>query len=111
MFWNTQYCNDIKLQPGEIRSQKIYHTTSMPFMKFLKSVKLGYGPGASLVRKSVHLFGKSGMLALEEVINANAEFPIEVAYEINREFGCYLSSKKATQSIGHLYQVTSVNNV
>lgn len=106
-FWNCSRSAQVMLQPGQIKQQTIYHKASFHLLKFLKKCMFGYG--AQSTHKQINLFGKSGMIALEDVINVNSANNISVAYEVNREFGCYLTTKSKNISVGHHYDLTIDN--
>lgn len=105
-FWNCSKSSTVKLNPGDTKSDSLYYSGKMPFLKFLKAIQYGYGTGL----KQVNLFGKSAMIALEDMINVNAAANINIAYEVNREYGMYFTSKVPRLALGHRYSIT-VSNV
>lgn len=110
-WWNCMKADRVLLNPGDIKKDTIYHQTKMPFLKFLKAC--GYGQSASpgnANRKSINLFGKSSLVSFEDVINVNPTQNVAIAYEVNREFGCFLVTKKRNVSMGIRYDITSNND-
>lgn len=105
-WWNCVASSKVRLEPGEIKKSVIYHKSSMNLLKFMK--KCNFSVGHNL--KQVSLFGKSSLLALEDIINVNPTNNISLAYEINREFGGYLTTKFKLSSFGNRYDM-QVNNV
>jgi len=72
----------------------------------LISFGAGYGTGGNFKR----IFGKSSLLAFEDVINVNVTYNIVIAYEVNRVYGCYLTTGKDTAALGARYQMTQNSN-
>jgi len=105
MFWNCVKSSKIMLGAGDIKKQVITHRGSRKLLQFLKSMAYGIGP---LLKKQINLFGKSGLVSLEDMINVNALANISIAYEVNREFGMYLTHYANNTSLGTRY--TSVVN-
>lgn len=108
VFWNCSKSSKVKLDPGMCKQDGIYFSGKMPFLKFLKSMQYGFGPSPNF--KQVNLFGKSALIALEDMINVNAVANINIAYEVNREYGMYFSSRVPKTALGHRYTVTLSNN-
>lgn len=109
-FWNCYGQAGIKLEPGAIKFDTLYHYTSKPLLKFLKSMQYGIGNTVSSQQKQIYLFGKSSMLAIEDMINVNGVENINIAYECNREFGVYMTTKSKMPTIGIKYDI-SVNDL
>nr|UOF76974.1 putative capsid protein [Cressdnaviricota sp.] len=106
-FWNCLSSSGARLEPGDIKKQVITHYKKMRFLQFLKSLGLGYSAAA---QKQINLIGKSGLFAFEDVINVNASQNISIAYEVNREFGCYFTSQGSPCTIGVKYDLEVNNN-
>lgn len=98
----------IRLEPGAIKSDSITVTYTKPLLTFLK--KMG-DPFYAVLNgnKYAHLIGKCRMYALEDVINVNATARIEIAYEVNREVGAYLTSRAIKHAQGTFSAVTYSN--
>lgn len=95
------------LNPGEIKTDAIFFKTSMPVLAFLKRLLVQHGASAALAaKKNIHLMGQCSMIALEDVINLNPLYPINVAYEINRTTSGYCTTTPVRPALGHRYAVT-----
>jgi len=105
MFWNCVGASNVKLQPGHIKYDSIVYKKSMQFHKFLKAMHMASGPG----QRQINLFGKSTLVALEDVINVNGNQLIYCSYEVNREFALHLTTSSKTFALGHKYQVVQNN--
>lgn len=105
-FWNCTSSARVKLDPGQIKKSSLWHSSKMPLLAFMK--KCNFSVGTNL--KQISLFGKSSLLALEDIINVNAANNISIAYEINREFGAYLTTHYKNSSLGVRYDMTVNNN-
>lgn len=106
VWWNCSSFAKVKLDPGQIKKSVVHHRAKMPLLKFLKVCNFSLGTN----NKQFSLFGKSAMLALEDMINVNATNPIAIAYEIDRKFGCYLTTHFKNSSLGVRYDMTVNNN-
>lgn len=106
-FRNCSKSGTIVLQPGEIKYSNIYYKARKPLLSFLYN--MGYALGTSNTA-NIHIIGKSAMFALEDVINVNAANNINIAYEVNREFGCYITLLKNFVAQGRRYDIEH-NNV
>lgn len=104
-FWNCKSIAKIGLQPGQIRYDSISFKRKMQIHKFLKAMNLGSGPS----QRQINLFGKSALIALEDVINVNASQNIVCSYEVNREYGLFLTTSSQTFCLGHKYSATQNN--
>lgn len=104
---NCQKSSKQLLNPGEIKTDFITFKTSMPILAFLKRLRVQHGASAALAaKKNIHLMGKCSMIALEDVINLNPLYPINVAYEINRTTSGYLTTAAVKPALGHRYAIT-----
>lgn len=99
LFWNCTGVRKVRLEPGQIKSLYLYHKKKMPLLKFMKICNIGFGPAG----KQTNLFGKSCMFALEDCINVNPSQNVSIAYEVNRTFGCMLTSYKRACTQGIRY--------
>jgi len=108
MFVNCVGSTGVRIEPGAIKVDKLYYTTSGSLLKFLIGMGYGIGPlgAVSTLNRQMKLKGKCAMLALEDVINVNAAQDISIAYEINRKIGVYCSTMKPAVSMGFLAQAT-----
>lgn len=102
IFSNCSGSVKVRLDPGHIKFDKIRHKVSKNILAFL--ISFGYGVGAT--SKYNRIMGKSSILAFEDVINVNTNFSIAVAYEINRKYGCYLTTHRAKPLLGSRFQMT-----
>lgn len=103
-FTNCARSNKIMMQPGTIRSDRLYYRITGKLMTVLTKLNLREGvKDVSNHSKQVRLLGKSTLVALEDMINVNASNDIVLAYEVNREFGCYFTTKSYNASSGSLY--------
>jgi len=101
-FVNVVKSGKIKLEPGEIKYSNIYYVTQKPLLKFLFQMGFSLNAGSTA---NIHMVGKSALFALEDVINVNSSHNINIAYEINREFGAFISVKKDTIAQGRRYDI------
>jgi hypothetical protein len=106
LFWNCEAYAKVHLEPGEIKKSTVYYKRSMNLLKLMKSCNFCFGDNL----KQINLFGKASLIALEDIINVNPANNVSVAYEINREFGAFLTTKFKNCSIGNRYDM-EVNNV
>lgn len=103
IFSNCSGQSRIRLDPGNIKHDRINHKVNgKPLLQFLTA--FGYGQGTTGNFKK--LFGKSALIAFEDVINVNVSYNITIAYEVNRLYGCYLTTSKASPALGARYQMT-----
>lgn len=111
MFNNCKKTDKIVLQPGEIKTGKIYYTKTLKVLSFLKTIEIEAYTIPSNSQKVVkHLRVPGQFIVLEDVINFNANEKITVAYELNRKVGCYLTYKKPLVSVSS-YNSTSLSNL
>lgn len=105
-FSNCVGTGKIRLDPGDIKEDRVKVSYKERLFTFLRRLN----PRRSS-RKAVNkLRGKSALYALEDVINVNGSSLIEVAYEINRTVGCYLSIDPNCSSVGK-FSTNNRNNV
>lgn len=110
LFWNSSKASKIKLGPGDIKKDVIYDQRSYKVLYFLKRMMAGYSlTGNPTENKQINLFGKSGLISLEDMINVNAASNISCAYEINRELGMFCTTTKNTFALGRRYQIIANN--
>lgn len=107
-WWNCKGSAKVRIEPGDIKTSMVSHYRSMPFLLFLKRAGFGYGTGSP--KKQINFFGKSAMIALEDMINVNPSHNLSIAYECNREFGCYFVTKNRNISIGYRYDIIYDND-
>lgn len=106
-FWNCSGSRKVMINPGDIKKDVIKFFKRLPFLTFIRHAGVGFGPSPT---RQISLFGKSAVLALEDMINVNPTHNISIAYEINREFGMYMMAKNKNISIGERYSTEVDNN-
>lgn len=89
-FWNCYKCNNVRLEPGAIKSYYASERRYGNVLKMLKKIRLQLTADGSY---STYSSFKVQMLAFEDVINANAAENISVQYEIERKIGMMVSVK------------------
>lgn len=94
MFWNCTQAGGIRLEPGQIKQFNAIGRKSGNFLKILKSIRLQMN-NVVLPITNYSIF-PCQMIALEDVINANAAENISITYEVQRMLGvkCYTKEKK-----------------
>lgn len=93
MFWNCVKASKIRLEPGNIKSFTAAKRRSGNVLKILKTIRLQLNIPGTYSTYSVH---PVQMIALEDVINANAAETISVQFEVERKLGvkCWTKQKK-----------------
>jgi len=93
LFWNCFKAGKIRLDPGQIKSFIVTERHSGNILKLLKKFRLQLDAGGLVTTYSAF---KTQMVALEDVINANAAETISVQYELERTLGvkCWNKQKK-----------------
>jgi len=104
MFWNCKKMSKIRLEPGDIKRDHIQFATTGHLLKVLKRLFIGAGTLADAYR-IVNVAGVSSLVALEDVINVSSTANITLAYEVNREYGAYLTTHQQKSAKGTLYQL------
>ena len=107
LFSNCVGASMIRLDPGSVKQDKMVVKYNKPLLTFLK--KMGDPISYATNNNYKWLIGKCRLFALEDVINVNATAKIEIAYEVNREYGCFLTTMKPAHAQGDYQQIT-VNN-
>lgn len=109
LFSNCRKASKVRLDPGSIKEDRLVHTVHYNLIKYLK--KVGYATGfAGNASRIMWVPGKCHMFAFEDVINVNEANLIEIAYEVNRQMGCYLTTNRAPLAGGDFQQET-LNNL
>lgn len=108
IFVNCKKSTGVRLEPGQIKEDRIKFSSSTPLLKFLTTFGYGIGPTGAVatLNRQMKLKGTCTLIALEDVINVNALQNISVAYEINRRTAVYTTPMKPATSLGALYQAT-----
>lgn len=96
MFSNCVGSTGITLDPGVVKQDTFFGSHSMKFSKFLMNMR--YAWAVNDTHQST-LKGRSKMYVLEDMINVNAAQEIQIAYEVNRHLGIYLSTGKTEPSV------------
>lgn len=110
VFWNCYSSNDCMLNPGDVKQITLRQTKTANILKLLKMIRYQTGLlGADY--KTYYSPFKHQMVAMEDVINVDAEEKITVAYEVNRAMYIHSTSKKANVVALAGYRQTSFNNV
>lgn len=101
LFWNCSKASRIRLEPGAIKSFYCGQTLSGNILKILKKIRLQLDATGGF---STYSYFKVQMIALEDVINANAAETISIQYEVERKIGvkCYTKQKKFYKTEYHL---------
>lgn len=104
IFTSVKSSAKIRLEPGAIKKDVITFTMQGKLLKVL--LELGFQSVASSTGTyNNRVKGKSTMIALEDMINFNVEHDISVAYEVNREQSCYITTGKDEPALGYFYQL------
>lgn len=92
-FWNCGEASNIRLEPGAMKMFKWNKSKSGNVLKILKRIRLQLDAGGGFATYSIF---PVQMIALEDVINANAAETISVQFEVQRVLGvkCYTKEKK-----------------
>lgn len=109
VFQNCSKSAKVRLEPGAIKTHYCNVTYSKPLLYFLKKIHV-HNSTTSGGLQTTYTIGKFALFALEDVINVNVNSKIECAYEINRQFGAYLTTMKPAVAQGQYVQET-VSNV
>lgn len=89
-FINNKGVSKVNLAPGDVKSKTIYMNKKMPLLVFLRYVRIS----ATNVGAYTYQAGQCILFGLEDVINVNAAQNISCAYEMSRQVGCHLVTKK-----------------
>jgi len=108
-FNNCSFAKRVTLSPGRVIFDRVSYVTSAPIYGFLSEA--GGGTDNSGNGRFRRLKGTCGMFALEDMINVNAEENIVVAYEINRNTMCYLSTHRPQISYGKFTKLVQNNPI
>lgn len=94
LFWNCYKAGSIRLDPGQIKQYSVVAKKKGNILKMLKSLRLNMDSVGSPF--STYSVFPVQMIALEDVINANAAENINVQYEIQKTIGvkCWAKQKK-----------------
>lgn len=92
-FWNCRKAAKVRLEPGDIKTYNALAKKVGNVLKILKSIRLNLDAGATWSTYSIF---PVQMVALEDVINADAAETISVQYEVQRTLGvkCYTKEKR-----------------
>jgi len=93
LFWNCFKASRIRLEPGDIKSYTVFEKHSGNILKLLKKFRLQLDAAGVWTTYSAF---KCQMIALEDVINANAAETISIQYELERTLGvkCWTKQRK-----------------
>lgn len=94
LFWNCYKSGGIRLEPGQIKQFRVVAKKSANILKMLKAMRLQMD--SAIAPFSTYSVFPVQMIALEDVINANAAENISVQYEIQRTLGvkCWVKEKR-----------------
>lgn len=104
-FTNLKGSNKVQLNPGNIKSSKLYYSVTMSLNRFMKSLNDEVDGG-----KTINVPGSFEMYALEDIINIDSSVNIKIAYEVNRKMGCSLTTHKRTIAQGLFTQQSLSEN-
>lgn len=92
-FWNCFKASNIRLEPGAMKMFATRKSKRGNFLKILKSIRLQLDLTGGYSTYSIF---PVQMIAMEDVINANAAETISVQYEVQRVLGvkCWTKEKK-----------------
>lgn len=92
IFWNLKKTARCRLEPGEIKVHKLRYEVHAEIYRFFQD--LDWRPSSATIASAIQMKckGKSAVFAFEDMINVNALQNISIAYEIQREEFCYLST-------------------
>lgn len=107
-FWNCKKASSIRLDPGAIKRGVVKYNKSMPYLMWLKNVRLAYSTSATFYESQKNS-GPCLMFSLEDVINVNASENISIAYEVNRQVGVYFTTKAPIETAA-AYSYTALSN-
>lgn len=100
---NCVKASRIKLEPGSIKVGYCSVYKVKNFVQWLK--KLRYQASNSIAVSWGNM--PCQLIALEDMINVNAENNINVAYEVNRDMGCYMTIKSKAHIMQQTYETNS----
>jgi len=98
-FYNCSKSSFVRLEPGAIKSYTLGYSKHMNILRLWRMVRLQRNTGNTFVQFSTF---PVQMLALEDVINANAAENISIQFEVERHFGAYASIKHNRFTKTHL---------
>jgi len=101
-FNNCSKWTGVKMAPGGILTDRLVYRSSSNFVVYLQNLKSSGSSNNTGYKKK----GSCWMLALEDLINVNSDSEIELAYEIQRTCGVYLTSKRLRASATYFKQNT-----
>jgi len=92
-FWNCKKAANVRLEPGEIKKFNWSYRKVGNILRILKSIRLQLNVTSQFSTYSVF---PVQMIAMEDVINANAAENISIQYEVERHLGvkCFVKQKK-----------------
>jgi len=110
IFWNISKHGKVLLQPGNIKKDTLTYVVRKQVYQFFQD--LDWRPVSNAVATAISMkgSGKSALFALEDVINVNASQNISIAYEVNRQEMCYLSTSTNHPSQGSFAQTVQSSN-
>jgi len=110
IFWNVVKSGKAAIGPGNIKKDLLTYTVSMAVYDFFQ--KLDWRPFSATVATAISMkgLGKSALFALEDLINVNLAQNISIAYEVNRQEMCYLTTRKTSPSQGLFAQNQQSSN-
>lgn len=98
-FYNCSKSSFIRLEPGAIKSYTLQYSKNINILRLWRMCRLQRNTGNTFVQFSSF---PCQMLALEDVINANAAENISIQFEVERHFGCFASIKRNRFTKTHL---------
>jgi len=89
-FVNIDKSSKVKLDPGDLKKSKLWYEKSMGFNTFLRKLQYLADAASDQIVKNL---GQCEVFALEDQININSTENIQIAYEVNRKIGTYVTFK------------------
>lgn len=102
-FKNCKSYAPVVLQPGMMKSEHLAYTKVQRLWPFL-NMTIRRRPNTSLMIEDVP--GPFSLFGLEDIINLNSTNKITLAYEVNRQSGCYITYSNRTSATGLFTQNT-----
>nr|UOF79022.1 putative capsid protein [Cressdnaviricota sp.] len=96
IFVNCIKSNKVLIAPGAFQFIKWKYSKSLKLNTFLKNVHLN--SDSTIITSAFHgisdIPGKALLIALEDVVNFNSDYEISITFELDRKFGCFLTTLK-----------------
>lgn len=100
-FYNCKMSAKVRLEPGAIKTYTVHGARGQNILKLWRSLRIERNASSTFIQ---HSSFPCQMIALEDVINANAAENISVQYEVERELGAFVSIKKKMWTKTHYAQ-------